>query len=66
MLSSLLKLPVNPLSKLTGCHANRRITGSFNKVIGKGKESNNIRDKPDDKDRGRTNGDGQGIGRREQ
>ena len=35
MLSSLLKLPVNPLSKLTGCHANRRITGSFNKVIGK-------------------------------
>ena len=35
-------------------------------MIGKGKESNNIRDKPDDKDRGSTNDDGQGTGRRGQ
>ena len=44
----------------------RREKKSYNKVIEKGKESNNIRDKSDDKDRGSTNGDGQGIGRREQ
>ena len=35
---------------------------SYNKRIGEGKKNNNIRDKPDDNDGGKTNSEGANIG----
>ena len=35
---------------------------SYNKRIGEGKKTNNIRDKPDDNNEGKTNGEGANIG----